>query len=146
MCALKPLRKIDNGVVVQWHWLKQTTLKPKTLIADDDDFLGRAGLVDQAWGEQLAHRRSGMVLKTGQTFTIMADNPDDVPSFELLEMHWDLLRIAAISGAAGLVAEDYLDDDEHGDDGGVGVSEGYEPERLSRWERDGVGAGGRLSY
>lgn len=134
-------------MVVQWHWLKRTTLKPTTIIrADDDDFLARAGLVDQSWGEQLAHRRSGMTVRTGQTFTITADDPEDIPSFELLQMHWDLLRIAAISGAAGLVDEDYLSDDDYGDEGAIGVSQGEEPERLSRWEREGFVAGERHSY
>jgi hypothetical protein len=50
-------------------------------------------------------------IRTGQTFLLRADNPEDKPSWELLEMQWNLLRVAAICGAAD-VTEDYYDDTE----------------------------------
>ncbi|KAL7620426.1 hypothetical protein AAE478_009421 [Parahypoxylon ruwenzoriense] len=67
--ALKPLRRSENEVIVQWHWQKDTLLKPGQRIN---------------WGERLAHRKSGMPVKTGQTFSIKADDPELLTSFELL--------------------------------------------------------------
>ncbi|CAK7273948.1 hypothetical protein SEPCBS119000_005919 [Sporothrix epigloea] len=48
----------------------------------------------------VAHRESGLPLQIGYIVTIRAEDPEDLPSFDLLEMQWDLLRIAAMSGAA----------------------------------------------
>ncbi|KAK3945642.1 hypothetical protein QBC46DRAFT_371261 [Diplogelasinospora grovesii] len=109
--ALKPLRQTRNEIVVQWHWLKKAILKPRGEIREDQDILVQAGLVDQSWGANLEHRRSGVPIQTGQTFIIRAENPEDLPSFELLELQWNLLRVAAICGAADATDEDYLGGD-----------------------------------
>lgn len=97
---------------MQWHWLRATPLKPKDIVRGDQDILVQAGLTDQKWGANLAHRKSGVPIQTGQTFIIRADDPEDLPSFELLELQWNLLRIAAICGAAEATDEDYLGDDD----------------------------------
>ncbi len=49
-----------------------------------------------------------------QTFVIWAENPEDLPSFELLEIQWNLRRVAAICGAANVTDASYyeLDDDD----------------------------------
>ena len=52
-----------------------------------------------------------MPIQTGQTFVLQAAKPDDLPSWELLEMQWNLLRVAAICGAAD-VTDDYHDSDD----------------------------------
>lgn len=67
-----------------------------------DNILATAGLSDNtAWGEEgLARRESGLRIETGQTFVLKTDDPENLPSFELLQLSWDLLRIAAICGAA----------------------------------------------
>ena len=110
--ALKPLRQSQDGIVVQWYWLKGAVLKPRVHIRPDQDILLQAGLTDQNWGERLAHRKSGVPIWTGQTFILRAENPEDLPSWDLLQMQWDLLRVAAICGAAD-VTDDYYDlDDE----------------------------------
>lgn len=103
--ALKPLRQLDDGsVVVQFHWLKCHQIKPTTQFDGNfNDFMKKAGLEDNsAWGDILAYGKDGMPLRTGQIFTLKADkdNPELVPSFELLKLSWDMLRIIAISGAA----------------------------------------------
>lgn len=103
--ALKPLRQLDDGsVVVQFHWLKRHQLRSTTKFGGNfDDFMQKAGLEDNAaWGDILAHRKSGLPLKTGQIFTLRApaDKPEWIPSFELLKLSWDMSRIIAISGAA----------------------------------------------
>ncbi|KAM0456824.1 hypothetical protein ACHAPV_007115 [Trichoderma viride] len=103
--ALKPLRQLDDGsVVVQFHWLKRHQIKPTTQFEGNfNDLMKKAGLEDNsAWGDILAYGKDGMPLRTGQIFTLKADkdNPELVPSFELLKLSWDMLRIIAISGAA----------------------------------------------
>lgn len=101
--ALKPLRQLHDGsVVVQFHWLKRHQIKLTTEFkGSTNDFMQNAGLEDNsAWGEILAHKESGLPLTTGQVFTLKADKAELVPSFELLKLSWDMLRIIAISGAA----------------------------------------------
>jgi hypothetical protein len=114
--ALKPLRQSSGEVVVQWHWLKKPVLKPKVVIRTGYDPLLQAGLIDQNWGDCLAHRKSGMPIRTGQTFTIRAENPEDLPSWDLLQLQWDLLRVAAICGAADVTDDYYDSDDDHAQD------------------------------
>ncbi|KAK0705611.1 hypothetical protein B0H67DRAFT_637783 [Lasiosphaeris hirsuta] len=99
--ALKPLSETPEGVVVQWHWLKRSILKPLTYIRPNEDILHQAGVMDQNWGDNLAHRESGMRIRTGQTFLLRADKPEDKPS-------WDLQCVAALCGAAD-VTDDYYD-------------------------------------
>lgn len=48
-------------------------------------------------------------MRTGQTFLLRADQPEDLPSYELLELHWAFQRMAAIYGAAG-VSDEYYED------------------------------------
>ncbi len=113
--ALKPLRQTPTEIVVQWNWLKRTRLLPRIEVGQaQDTFLALAALKDAAWGSCLAHRRSGVPIETGQTFVIRAEKPEDLPSFEMLEMQWNLLRVAAICGAADVPDASYydLDDDE----------------------------------
>ncbi|EFX00555.1 hypothetical protein CMQ_7557 [Grosmannia clavigera kw1407] len=105
--GLKPLSKTDKEVVVQFHWLKRPVFKPKDPI-DADCFV--EAVRDPAWGSPMAFRESGLPLETGQTFTITADKEEDLPSLELLGLQWNLLRIAAMSGAGEASDEDYADD------------------------------------
>lgn len=105
--AFKPLREDASGVVVQSHWLKENRLKPQTLLRGSFeppefvDVLEMAGLSrNGAWGERLAHRKSGRPLRTGQTFVLGGKDPKQAPDIELLKLSWDLLRVGAISGAA----------------------------------------------
>lgn len=68
-----------------------------------NDFMKNAGLEDNsAWGDILAYGKDGVPLRTGQIFTLKADKdkPELAPSFELLKLSWEMLRIIAISGAA----------------------------------------------
>ena len=49
------------------------------------------------WGHpQLAYRPGGKPITTGQLFTIYADTPDQLPSIDLLQLQWNLRRIAAM--------------------------------------------------
>lgn len=101
--AFKPLSQTPTSITLQFHWLRRTNIQPTTTIdVDKETLLDSAGLrtPPSTWGSCLAHRASGVPIQTGQTFVIRADNPGDLPSFELLELQWNLLRVAAICGAA----------------------------------------------
>lgn len=118
--ALKPLRETSECIIVQWHWLRSSLLQALDVIPSDEDIentLRYVGVMDQGWGDwvqDLAFRPSGVAIQTGQTFLL--EKHEQMPSWDLLEIQWDLLRVAAICGAADLT-DDY-----------------YDPE--NRWERE----------
>lgn len=127
--ALKPLREIPGeGIIVQWHWLKRSILKPLVYILpsqDSRETLLHAGVTDESWGDNLAHRPSGVAIRTGQIFLLRARAHEEMPSWDLLEMQWDLLRVAAICGAADVTDDyyDFEDPDEHGFDEAVAAKQ-----------------------
>ncbi|CAK7273589.1 hypothetical protein SEPCBS119000_005738 [Sporothrix epigloea] len=121
--ALKPLRTLDPCTIkVQLHWLRRSITKPKTVSDGSfDDISSLCGGENdyQSWGQPpVAHRKSGLPLRTGQIFTIRAEDPEDLPSFELLEMQWDLQRIAAMSGAAEPEDNSFGEEEDEDEDGG----------------------------
>ncbi|KAM5356674.1 hypothetical protein ACJ41O_003320 [Fusarium nematophilum] len=96
--ALKPLQQRESEIVVQFHWLKKPKLRPGSIMGEN--FLKQSGLTDQEWGNGELSPMGRRKIKTGETFVIRAEDPDELPSFELLELQWYVLRIAAISGVA----------------------------------------------
>ncbi|KAK4154572.1 hypothetical protein C8A00DRAFT_14291 [Chaetomidium leptoderma] len=115
--AFKPLSQTPITITLQFHWLRRTNLLTTTTIdASGETLLELTGLriPPATWGSCLAHRASGVPIRTGQTFVICAKNPNHLPSFELLELQWNLLRVAAICGAADVTDEpdSDVDDDE----------------------------------
>lgn len=135
--ALKPITSTDKAVTVQFHWLRKSVYRPRNVIGNplhrQDEIMSRLcggnnNNVNE-WGEEgaegagamLAHRRSGLPIRTGQLFTIQAESPQYLPSMELLELQWNLLRVAALSGASGTV-----DDFNDGEDDDVNDEEYYE--------------------
>ncbi len=98
--AFKPLSKTATTITLQFHWLRRTNLWPTSPIYDSGETLADFLRTPPAtWGSYLAHRASGVPIQTGQTFVIRAENPKDLPNFELLELQWNLHRVAAICGA-----------------------------------------------
>lgn len=113
--ALKPLGPTGNNgeIAVQWHWLKRARLMPRTEITTGVDIRELAGLKNnRSWGDCLAHRKSGVPIQTGQIFTIRAEKEEDLPDHDLLELQWNLLRVAAICGAADVEDDSYYDWDD----------------------------------
>ncbi|CAI4213506.1 unnamed protein product [Parascedosporium putredinis] len=83
------------------HWMKKATIKPtdQVLQEDLDEALAQAGISrNEGWGAQPLWRSSGIPLITGQVFAIKALDPEDLPSFELLELSWTFLRVASMCG------------------------------------------------
>ncbi|PKK40956.1 hypothetical protein CI102_15192, partial [Trichoderma harzianum] len=145
MMALKPLRKLDDGTVqVQLHWLKTSELKPTQVFNKNmkiQNAVDSAGIGEnQSWGTITAHRQSGLPLQTGQVFNLTAKIPDHIPNMEFLQLSWDLLRVAAICGAAE--PSDLSDFDDDDDDNGYEVETSsamyYDDNyaEMSRWARE----------
>lgn len=117
--ALKPLRKSDNGgVLVQLHWLRPTSLTPLSEIKARDQLaenvLAQAGLSDyKSWGDGEGEWKG----TNGKVFELGPWNGVG-PSFEVLEMHWNMMRVAAICGA---LEWDGIQGGNVGGNGGLGV-------------------------
>lgn len=106
--ALKPVRTLElNAIKVQLHWLQPSSTTPEAVVDSPSvdthclQAMWGDGNDSKSWGRPpVVHRKSGLPLGTGQLFTIRAKDPADLPSFELLEMQWYLMRLAAMAGAA----------------------------------------------
>ncbi|CAK7273484.1 hypothetical protein SEPCBS57363_005676 [Sporothrix epigloea] len=126
--ALKPLSSTDQDVTVQFHWLNRSV---KAVKEELDGFESAMQTVcggnTRDWGTpQLAHRPSGLRIETGQLFKIRAAKPYLLPSFKLLELQWNLLRMSAMSGAANIYDQDEEDDKDSADGSAQLVSESKE--------------------
>ncbi len=126
--GLKPLRDTlaakKGEVWVQFHWLRQGVLKPDDVV--DEAAVGLLAALDTNNGfatggsdgdssrrgrnSTVAHRQSGLRIETGQVFVITATKPDDLPSLDLLELQWNLIRVAAMSGAADVHTNNGFED------------------------------------
>ncbi|CAK7218907.1 hypothetical protein SCUCBS95973_003642 [Sporothrix curviconia] len=109
--ALKPVSATDREVTVQFHWIKRDNcraLTAKDVLANPNTFMKEICSGDaRGWGiPQVAHRQSGARILTGQLFTIRADKPEHLPSMELLQLQWDLMKVASMTGAADMY-DDY---------------------------------------
>ncbi|UKZ48466.1 hypothetical protein TrVGV298_002691 [Trichoderma virens] len=79
-----------------------------------------------------AHQPSGLPLETGQTSTFHAwRGLNSIPDYDLLELSWDLRRVAAISGTSREPEalnyehpDDWFDTDEEDDDSGSSINHG----------------------
>lgn len=112
--ALKPLWVMEGGTVcVQLHWIEPGRSTPDTSIRGVcfDDLTRRVGSFP-SWLTNI-YWSSGVPLKTGHTFTFW-DWVDEsyLPSFDLLQLSWDLRRVAAICGAYREPEDELYDDEE----------------------------------
>ncbi|KAI8683280.1 hypothetical protein NCS56_00452200 [Fusarium sp. Ph1] len=107
--AFKPIRSADpNERRLQLHWLKPSAFRVFNSYFYDNP-LQHAGLDAEnikTWGNRFADRKGWLRFKTGHVITIRAENPADLPDWDMLELQWDLLRVAAIAGAK----QSYMDD------------------------------------
>ena len=97
--AFKPLRSADpNEMRLQLHWLKPSPFPffSSSVYDNPIQYAGLNAKNTKTWGDRLADQEE---LKTGHVFTIRAENPADLPDWDMLELQWDLLRVAAIAGA-----------------------------------------------
>ncbi|KEZ39537.1 hypothetical protein SAPIO_CDS9419 [Scedosporium apiospermum] len=96
----------------------------------------RSGLYCRLFAAGNEGLQSGeLKLKTGQTFILRAQGQKDTTSIELLQLSWDLLRVAAICGAATDDTPNGENDESEGRSVGAGsvTWEGNERDELRRW-------------
>ncbi|KKP01701.1 hypothetical protein THAR02_06207 [Trichoderma harzianum] len=138
--AFKPLRKSnDSSFIFQVYWLKKSEPKPTELFTNEMSICrvaDSAGIVygcagREGWGRCDTPYYGNLGMETGQIHGLGENYGIEPPSFELLQVSWDLLRVAAICGATQPVFwsdeveednNDYYDDDvdygdHHFDDG-----------------------------
>lgn len=60
----------------------------------------------------IAHRYDGVPIESGHVFKIEDDDPDIVPSFELLDLRWRLSQVAALSGFSNVTDEEWAEGNE----------------------------------
>ncbi|KAL7909160.1 hypothetical protein GGI35DRAFT_429655 [Trichoderma velutinum] len=132
--ALKPLRKMEGGsVTVQLHWLEPSRWNPDMTIRNACflELMGRVGHFPKWNG---AHRSCGVSLETGHTFAFWNSvDQSYLPNFDLLQLSWDLRRVATVCGAYREPEDETCDDGEeyydhvegHHDDEGYDDNEGY---------------------
>ncbi|KAL6823755.1 hypothetical protein V8C40DRAFT_279715 [Trichoderma camerunense] len=124
--SLKCLGLIPQGdgrstrVQIQFYWMPRNGINPHELVKPPYETAisemlqtvtlqhgGGIGIVADV------QRDSFHALETGQTFDIVADNEDAVKLKEALDVQWAIVRLAAMSGAAGVLAlEDNSDKDD----------------------------------
>ncbi|KAL6702336.1 hypothetical protein J3F84DRAFT_399770 [Trichoderma pleuroticola] len=127
--AFKPLRETDtNSLMIQFHWRKKSRLEPAQLFTDGMSFLHVMDAADipnchasgsgvHGWGKDSSNSH-GLGMETGHVHRLYERFDIGPPSFELLQLSWDLLRVAAICGATKPIystdeaSDDY--DDHHG--------------------------------
>ncbi|KAM6483535.1 hypothetical protein HDV62DRAFT_405407 [Trichoderma sp. SZMC 28011] len=134
--AFKPLRKTNTGplIGVQVYWLKKSKLEPTQLFTNHTSLCrvaDSAGITygcagKKGWGRCDTSYDGDFGMETGHIHGLGENYGIEPPSFELLQVSWDLLRVAAICGATQPVFwsdevhednNDYYDDDvDYGDD------------------------------
>lgn len=105
--ALEPYEQLPNGVRIRLRWLKKTAFVPWQAMpeprTDPRDYLNWPGEQEGILG--IVDFESGHPLIDGSLFDLVSDDVDTQVSWDLIEIQWDLLRMAALSGA-GEVADD----------------------------------------
>ncbi|KAL6828995.1 hypothetical protein J3E69DRAFT_379684 [Trichoderma sp. SZMC 28015] len=154
--AFKPLPETDtDSLRIQFHWLKKSKLEPAQLFTDDMDIwevMEAADIPDsdgrgkgvQGWGRHYFDSYSGLGMETGQIHWLSERFEIEPPSFEMLQLSWDLLRVAAICGATKPI---YSMDEANGDyddhDGGYEDSDDdYHNDRRDEGDYDDQYDGG----
>lgn len=94
-----------STVQIQFHWMPRNGFKPHQLIEPPYDNAISAMLqtiADDGGIIADVRRDSFHELETGQTFEILVGNEDAVKMKLVLDLQWAAVRLAAISGAAGV--------------------------------------------
>jgi hypothetical protein len=98
--AFEPLEKLPNGTRVRIRWLPRTgfsVIQGINLDTDPRDHLHKPLEVGVIGMRDL---RSGHPLVDGSVVDLTSEDPDTEVSYDLLALQWDILRMAALCGAA----------------------------------------------
>ena len=115
--ALKPVRVISKRkMVVEFHWLQPRPKAKKQLMVNARIRPDCLAEVDSPGQDiRLLHSPRKTIIISGTRIAIRTDDPRKrpLPSFALLQMQWNLQRVAALSATAEWREEDYGDSDDN---------------------------------
>lgn len=120
--ALKPIRASKRRIIVEFHWLQPRSKGEKPLLVNARTRPDCLAEIDSPGQDiRLIDCPSGTIITSGTRLAIYTDDPQrrPLPSFALLDMQWNLQRVAALSGKAKWRDEDYGDSDDDADATGV---------------------------
>ncbi|KAH8810741.1 hypothetical protein F5884DRAFT_897299 [Xylogone sp. PMI_703] len=107
MFALQPLNVSNDGasLTVKFFWLHHNDIANTASV----DAVPRLPDNLKSTRNIALHGKTGTALRSGRIFHLKTEDPlkYPLPSRDLLEMQWILHRLAAISGAADIINDDY---------------------------------------
>ena len=112
--ALKPIRASKHRLVVEFHWLQPRSKGKKHIMVNARICPDCLAEIDSPGQHiRLIDCPSGKIITSGTRIAIKTDDPQKrpLPSFALLEMQWNLQRVAALSGMAEWRDQSYGDSD-----------------------------------
>lgn len=98
--ALEPLEKLLNGTRVRLRWLHRTSFSVWDKVPLDTDPNNHLHPPSVAGSFGIRDFRSGRPILDGSIFDLTSDDPTTEVSYDLLQLQWDLLRMAVLCGAA----------------------------------------------
>lgn len=122
ICGFRPIWKSpdDKEIRIAFHWFPPlqnvSRAAPIRLSSHPfpDNRSGFPHFLGGSYGAWLLHDGNIRCLESGHIFTVRTDNPEThpLPSMELLQLRWDLSRIANMQGVGEIqgVWEEDLDD------------------------------------
>ena len=98
--ALEPVERLSNGTRVRLRWLRQTSFTVwdrVPLNTNPNDHLHPPNVPGSF---NIRDLPSGHPIPDGSVFDLTSDYGEMHVSYDLLQLQWDLLRMAALCGAA----------------------------------------------
>ncbi|KAF9875460.1 hypothetical protein CkaCkLH20_07280 [Colletotrichum karsti] len=86
------------GIKLRFHWLRKTNLEG--LDDDPPNLDSDPRLLFQEWEDNGDNPPAMRVHGSGDSFTIWADNIDDLPDWDFLQLRWFAMRLYCLTGAA----------------------------------------------
>lgn len=131
--ALKPISfsRDRKCLIVKFFWLRKESRASFVNICETPSLEGCDRGPDNA---RLWNHDTGEPIQSGDELRFETEDPEDLPSYELLEMQWFLNRVVAISGAADI--DDDYDNDDDDDDGRILLEQEQDFDMLDEWDSE----------
>lgn len=117
--GFEPVERLENGIRLRFWWLNPTGKQPdqeKAILHTDPRPLFRQFALPRS--QYVSNFNTGRLVHTGTIITITADEKENIPNWDIFSLQWDLIRMCALSGAAGwpTIIEDDSDEDNDEED------------------------------
>ena len=110
LCGFEPIAMDETSIKLKFHWLTPNTTKFKGQI----DFKTNPNAVFKESNFRITHSQTLRPVTGGELITVKAVKPSLLPSWHILALQWDLVRVCSLCAAAE--AEDEIEEDEEEDD------------------------------